>query len=142
MFAAASIYRLAMNRDSASAGIIKCKKFPGFGMPFKEYWKRKFNILRSAIIGTYIGILPGVGSSTASLISYSTAKNASKDPDSFGTGNIDGVIASETSNNAVIGGAHSPCSHWAFPATTTPRSCSAAWRSMASPPAPCFSRTI
>jgi putative tricarboxylic transport membrane protein len=66
------------------------------------------NILRSAIIGTAIGILPGLGGSIASLVSYSTAKSSSKHPEKFGTGCIDGVVASEAANNAVYGGAMIP----------------------------------
>ncbi len=80
----------------------------GFGISFKELMSHWFNIARSALIGLWIGILPGIGGSTASLMAYSAAKNGSKYPEKFGTGVIDGVIASETSNNAVIGGSLIP----------------------------------
>ncbi|MBL6928449.1 MAG: tripartite tricarboxylate transporter permease [Rhodospirillales bacterium] len=63
------------------------------------------NYLRSGIIGTFIGILPAVGGAPAALISYSQAKSASKTPEKFGKGIVDGVIAAETANNATIGGA-------------------------------------
>ena len=63
------------------------------------------NYFRSGIIGTFIGVLPAVGGAPAALISYSQAKYASKTPEKFGTGFVDGVIASETANNATIGGA-------------------------------------
>ncbi len=66
------------------------------------------NIIRSAAIGTAIGIVPGVGATTASIIAYNQAKNASKTPEKFGTGIKDGIIASETANNAVSGGAMVP----------------------------------
>ena len=62
----------------------------------------------AAAIGTGIGILPGLGGSTANVISYSVAKNSSKHPERFGTGIPEGVIASEASNNATIGGALIP----------------------------------
>lgn len=61
-------------------------------------------IIQSALIGLGIGILPGIGGSTSSLLAYSAGKSASKHPEKFGTGIVDGIIASETSNNAVIGG--------------------------------------
>ena len=64
-----------------------------------------FNYLRSSIIGTFIGVVPALGGGPAGLISYSQAKSASRYPEKFGTGIIDGVIASEASNNATIGGA-------------------------------------
>ena len=55
-----------------------------------------------------IGILPGLGAGTANIISYNVSKKQSKYPEKYGTGIIDGVIASETSNNAVTGGALIP----------------------------------
>lgn len=63
------------------------------------------NYLRSSIIGTFVGIVPALGGGPAGLISYSQARSASKTPERFGTGTVDGVIASEASNNATIGGA-------------------------------------
>ncbi|MEW4327789.1 tripartite tricarboxylate transporter permease [Rossellomorea marisflavi] len=66
------------------------------------------NFLRSGLIGTAIGILPGIGASLATFVAYDRAKKASKEPETFGKGNLQGVVASETSNNAVIGGAMIP----------------------------------
>ncbi|PRY19953.1 putative tricarboxylic transport membrane protein [Aliiruegeria haliotis] len=63
------------------------------------------NYLRSGLIGTVIGVIPAVGGATAGLISYAQAKNASKEGEKFGTGHIPGIVASETANNAAIGGA-------------------------------------
>ena len=74
--------------------------------------------LVSAVIGTVIGILPGVGQSTASLIAYNQAKQMSKTPEKFGTGMPEGVIASETANNAVCGGALIPMMTMAIPGDT------------------------
>ena len=64
-----------------------------------------WNYARSAAIGTFIGIVPAVGGSAAGLIAYAQAKNASRTPEKFGTGHLPGVVASETANNATIGGA-------------------------------------
>jgi putative tricarboxylic transport membrane protein len=61
-----------------------------------------------AVIGTVIGILPGVGQGTASLISYTQARQISKHPEKFGTGIPEGIVASEVANNAVCGGALIP----------------------------------
>jgi putative tricarboxylic transport membrane protein len=78
-------------------------------LPEKEDMKRTWKtILRSAVIGVIIGIMPGAGTSIASFLSYNEAKRTSKDPDSFGKGNIEGVAASETANNAVTGGSLIP----------------------------------
>jgi len=66
------------------------------------------NIIRSSFIGTLIGLVPGVGASTASLLAYNQAKLSSPHPEKFGTGVKDGIIASEAANNAVTGGAQIP----------------------------------
>ena len=83
-------------------------KGKGFGLTLQELKEQWANLLRSSLIGTVIGILPGIGGSTASVLSYGEAKRASKHPEKFGTGIIDGVIASEAANNAVTGGALVP----------------------------------
>lgn len=66
------------------------------------------NLVRSSIIGTVVGILPGAGGNIANLVSYNEAKRASKTPEKFGTGFLDGVVATETANNAVVGGGMIP----------------------------------
>jgi len=76
--------------------------------PFKEQWQHKWNILRSSIIGTFIGIIPATGGNIAAFIAYDQAKRFSKEPETFGTGNPDGIIASEAANNGVCGGAMIP----------------------------------
>ena len=80
----------------------------GYGISAKEYLSHWVNIIRSSLIGLGIGILPGIGGSTSSLLSYSAAKSSSKYPEKFGTGIVDGLIASETANNALIGGSLIP----------------------------------
>ncbi len=66
------------------------------------------NVVRSGSIGTFIGALPGAGSVIAAFVSYAAAKSFSKEPDSFGKGNPDGVIATEAANNACCGGTMIP----------------------------------
>jgi putative tricarboxylic transport membrane protein len=66
------------------------------------------NLVRSSLIGTWIGLVPGVGASTASLLAYNQAKLASKHPENFGKGVRDGIFASEAANNAVTGGSQIP----------------------------------
>lgn len=80
----------------------------GFGFTLKEFWSQKFNMLRSSFIGIVIGILPGIGGAISGMLAYSAAKNQSKHPEKFGTGIMDGVVASESANNAGIGGALIP----------------------------------
>jgi len=71
----------------------------------REIAKRWTVVLRSAVIGVFTGILPGAGGSVANILAYDQAKKASKNPEEFGTGKPEGIIAPESSNNAVEGGA-------------------------------------
>lgn len=66
------------------------------------------NLASASVIGTFLGILPGVGGATANFITYDVAKKTSKSPEKFGTGYAQGIVASETGNNAVTGGAIVP----------------------------------
>jgi len=75
---------------------------------FKEVMKKQGNLLRSSIVGTLVGILPGAGGSVANLVAYNEAVRVSKTPEKFGTGIPDGIIATEASNNAVVGGGMIP----------------------------------
>lgn len=78
-------------------------------LPTARDWRVNFfNMLRSSIIGTWIGILPGIGANIGSVAAYSTAKTFSKDPDKFGHGSEEGVVSSESANNATVGGALIP----------------------------------
>jgi putative tricarboxylic transport membrane protein len=77
-------------------------------LSLKEYLSQTVTMVQSGIIGALIGILPGIGGSTASFMSYASAQKRSKHPEKFGTGIIDGVAAAESANNAVCGGALVP----------------------------------
>lgn len=79
-----------------------------FFKTLKEFKGQIWNVLRSASIGTVFGILPGLGGSASSLVAYAQAKRLDKDPDSFGEGNPSGIVAPESANNAVAGGALIP----------------------------------
>lgn len=73
------------------------------GLSFAEWWGCRWSILRGGIIGTGIGALPGIGSSVAAFISYSAAKKASKRPEEFGKGSLEGIAAAESANSSVNG---------------------------------------
>ncbi len=77
-------------------------------MSRKELKESFPNFIRSSLIGVAIGILPGIGGTFANFVCYDQAKKASKDPDSFGKGNIQGVVAAEAGNKGTIGGALIP----------------------------------
>jgi TctA family transporter len=71
----------------------------------REVFARWPLVLRSSAIGTIIGILPGIGSTTAAFVAYGHAKQTSATPETFGKGNIEGIIAPEAASDAEDGGA-------------------------------------
>ena len=71
----------------------------------RTYW---LTYIKSSIIGTVVGVLPGAGATMAPWVSYGEQTRASKNPEKMGTGQVEGVIASEASNNGVTGGALIP----------------------------------
>jgi putative tricarboxylic transport membrane protein len=75
---------------------------------WREWRAQLLNLLRSSAIGTGVGILPGIGANIGSLVAYSTARSASKTPERFGQGSEEGIVASESANNATVGGALVP----------------------------------
>jgi putative tricarboxylic transport membrane protein len=85
----------------------------------KEYKGLAPTILRGSIIGTFIGAMPGAGATIASLISYDQAKRAAKNPDDFGKGELRGVAAPESANNASVGGALIPLLTLGIPGSAT-----------------------
>lgn len=91
----------------------------GFGFSLAEFKSQMFNMVRSSFIGIILGILPGIGSGTSNMLSYSVAQSQSKHPEKFGTGIIDGVVASETANNATIGGTIIPLLTLGIPGDST-----------------------
>jgi putative tricarboxylic transport membrane protein len=77
-----------------------------------KYWR---TILRSGLIGTGVGIVPGVGEDVAAWSSYAAAKRASKEKELFGKGSIEGLMAAETGDNACVPGAIIPVLTLAIP---------------------------
>ena len=110
LYAISEILSTAANKKALAAGSGQVMQFSGkgFGFTLKEFLSQKWNFLISALIGTGIGVLPGIGGATSNLLAYTVIKNKSKTPEKFGTGIIDGVVASESANNAIIGGAMIP----------------------------------
>lgn len=77
-----------------------------------QYWR---TILRSGLIGTGVGIVPGVGEDVAAWTSYAAAKRASKEKEKFGHGSVEGLMAAETGDNACVPGAMIPVLTLAIP---------------------------
>lgn len=90
----------------------------GFGITWKEFASNIWNIVRSFLIGLWLGFLPGMGSGIANIIAYAQAKSSSKHPEEFGKGCVDGIWATEVSNNAAVGGALIPALALGIPGDT------------------------
>lgn len=108
IFAVADILKSAESMNAKGIQTIPVTKVKGFGFSMKEFVSWLPGALRAAIIGTGIGILPGIGGSTSGMLAYVTAKNMSKHPETFGKGEPEGIVATECANNATIGGAMIP----------------------------------
>ena len=105
LFAGAEVFRL-LGRTAAPQLRVKDVSI---ALPtWAEIKEVRATLIRSSLIGTYIGILPAEGGTIASFIGYNEAKRFSKHPEKFGTGILEGVAAPETANNAATGGAMVP----------------------------------
>ncbi|QFT80736.1 Tripartite tricarboxylate transporter TctA family protein [Roseovarius sp. THAF27] len=87
------------------------------GEAFRIAARSKINLIRSSVIGTLIGILPGAGGSVAGLVAYSEAKRTGKPHQKFGEGEPDGILATESANNATVGGGFIPTLVLGIPGT-------------------------
>ena len=85
----------------------------------RDYWALKFNILRSSLLGTMIGIFPGAGATIAAFISYDAARRVSRNPETFGKGAPEGVAAAEAANSGSVGGALVPLLTLGIPGSAT-----------------------
>ncbi len=118
LFAVSEILKTAEADVSLKDVKIADFKIKGFGVTMQEFKEQFVNMVRSSVIGTGVGILPGVGSGISNILAYLAARNSSKHPEKFGTGCIDGLVASESSNNATIGGALVPLLTLGIPGDT------------------------
>ncbi|SCP98894.1 tripartite tricarboxylate transporter permease [Anaerobium acetethylicum] len=107
MFAICQIIRDSA-KGEAKMPAADAGKMKGLGIKFKDIFENIKSIVFAFVTGLWIGFLPGMGSGISNMVAYGYAKSISKNPESFGKGNPAGVWASETANNASIGGALIP----------------------------------
>lgn len=99
---------------------INIQKFKGSNWMTRDDWKRSAGPFgRGSILGFIIGVLPGIGPSLASFLSYGMEKKLSKRPEEFGHGAIEGVSGPEAANNAGVGGALVPLFTLGIPGSAT-----------------------
>lgn len=103
------IYQLGKSLNQTDQFVIKHSTDPADNrVSWVEFKQSLRTIIRGAIIGTGIGIIPGIGTGIASFVSYGQAKRASKNSEQFGKGSLEGIAASESGNSAVVGATFIP----------------------------------
>ena len=108
LFAAVEIYNVAHTpRDMSAYSKDKQADITKLAS-FKDIWEVKWTTLRSGVLGTFVGVMPGAGATIASWLAYGVEAKFSKDPSQLGKGDPHGICASETANNAATGGAMVP----------------------------------
>lgn len=116
MFALSEVLTRFSERESSSDSAISVST----ALPkLRELVALKWTLVRSSVFGTLIGILPGVGATTASFLSYSEAVRWSKNPEEFGHGAPAGIAAPEAANNGAVGGSMVPLLALGIPGSAT-----------------------
>ncbi|MFC2040621.1 tripartite tricarboxylate transporter permease [Chloroflexota bacterium] len=104
-------------RGGSIAGDMISGRLTGVWEGVREVFKYPLTFLRSSVIGTGIGIIPAVGGPVASFLAYASTVQTSKHPNTFGTGDPEGVLAPESANNASVGGGLLPTLAFGIPGT-------------------------
>lgn len=119
------VFGLAAILDEAEIGVTRSRSLNEIKVTnenrfrFSVFKDQIVNMIRSSGIGTFVGILPGVGGSAASILAYTNAKTFSRHPERFGKGEPAGIIASESGNNGLTGGALVPLLSLGIPGDST-----------------------
>ena len=111
---------LALMRQQAHHGALPRGGFEERGIldGMLDVWRHRYLTLRASLIGTVIGIIPGLGGDVASWVSYGHAVQSSPRPGEFGKGRVEGVIAPEAANNSKEGGSLLPTLFFGIPGSS------------------------
>jgi TctA family transporter len=110
-----NIWKPTITVDTPTTGIRSSGKGFSFAELFRTLWQRKRLISQSSFAGTVIGALPGAGADIAAWASYGLAQKTSKEPEKFGQGSEEGVMAPTSANNAAVAGAWIPALVFGIP---------------------------
>ncbi len=108
LFAVSQVFLSIENLFRGQTNIVQQGKFSNEPLTLKEIWFNRINLIRSSFIGIFIGIIPATGPTAATFIAYAESKRFAKKPELFGKGSLEGIAATESSNNGVTGGALIP----------------------------------
>jgi len=115
LFAISQMIELALKGGSVVSSNTTIASISGIWQGAAAVFKHWTVMVRGSVIGTIIGAIPGLGGTVASFIAYTSTVQSSRDPSSFGKGNIVGVIAPESANNAKDGGSLVPTVAFGIP---------------------------
>jgi len=115
LLAISEMINLATKQQVAIASKEVAAGFSGLWKGIKDVFQHKVCFFRSSAIGTITGIIPGIGGPIANMIAYTVTLQSSNHPETFGKGEVEGVIAPESSNNAKEGGALLPTVGFGIP---------------------------
>jgi putative tricarboxylic transport membrane protein len=108
LYAMSEVISAAAGHKGKDIAMVTDYKIKGLGFKFSELKDQIGNYIRACLVGLGIGLLPGIGPSTSNIVAYTVNKSASANPEKYGTGVIDGIVSSETSNSACCGGSMIP----------------------------------
>lgn len=119
LFGGAELMQLMLSKSSIAQKSQGTDPYAGMGRGIREtfhYWKV---VVRSSLIGVGIGVIPGMGGSVSQFIAYGSAQQASKHPEMFGKGSMEGVIAAGANNNAKDSGSLIPTIAFGIPGSVS-----------------------
>lgn len=109
LFVLPELFTMAAKGKSALKAVeVGSRAKSSFWQATKTVFSMPGNLIRSCIIGEIIAIIPGAGGNVANLVAYNEAKRASKQPEKYGTGLVEGLVATESSNNVTVAGSMVP----------------------------------
>ncbi|MCB1970303.1 MAG: tripartite tricarboxylate transporter permease [Geminicoccaceae bacterium] len=120
MFAVSEVLRWALGTTGGREKVSTVSQASGaiFASGLKSIRRYKAGLVRGSLIGTLIGILPGAGADIAAWVTYAISKKASREPERFGSGHVEGLVDAGAANNASLGGAWVPALVFGIPGDT------------------------
>ncbi|GAB4079143.1 tripartite tricarboxylate transporter permease [Modestobacter muralis] len=118
LFGGAELLQLMLSKTSISQRM-SADPYAGLGQGVREVFKHWTVVVRSSLIGIGIGIIPGMGGSVSQFIAYGSAQQASKEPEKFGKGSMEGVVAAGANNNAKDSGSLIPTIAFGIPGSVS-----------------------
>ncbi|WP_255169383.1 tripartite tricarboxylate transporter permease [Natrononativus amylolyticus] len=118
LFAIAEMMKLAGQKGGIAEGEVRIDR-KGITEGITSTVTRPVTVIKSGLIGMLVGAIPGAGATVSNFVAYSEAVRASSDPDSFGSGNEVGVVASEASNNGTVAGSLVPAISFGIPGSSS-----------------------